>query len=115
MTVQKFPGYRWHPESGDCRIFDKAEDVPEGWLESHPGSLDQAAPAADKAYDALPLSKKEIVAALDEGGVSFKKNAPVAALYALLMENLKKALTEQEIAFPEDADAKALMDLFPKE
>lgn len=112
----RFPGMRWHPVTGEMQIFQVEEDMPEGWLDYHPENPPaRAALAAKEIAVELCMSREAIVAALVEGGVSFKKNASVQKLYDLLMANLKAALTEQGVVFSEDADAKALMDLFPKE
>lgn len=112
-----FPGMRWHPQTGESRVFDKAEDVPEGWINTHPASLPaEAAPAGADETASLNMTRKEIVAALEEGGIQFNPRHGVKALYALLVENLKKALTEMDVPFNADTtDAKELLGLFPTE
>lgn len=107
-TFSAFPGMRWHPETGECKTFATAAEMPEGWLDCHPSSLPEK--PADQA-----MTRKEITAALNDGGISFKPTASTASLYDLLVDSLKTALVTAEIYFDSaSTDARALMGLFPK-
>lgn len=112
------PTFRYGP-NGAAEIFHHSDDVPEGWTDNPADHAEKAEkpPAPPKAADndaALPMTKKQVVEALADGGIEFKPRASHAALYELLVENLRKALTEAEIAFAADADATALLELLPK-
>lgn len=106
-----FPAMKWHPQTGEVKLCHKADDVPEGWIDTHPANL---ANVAQPAPVKLPMKRKDIVAALSEGGITFDVKSPTYDLYALLVENLKAALTEAEIEFAADADANTLLGLLPK-
>lgn len=116
-----FPALRWDPETGEARQFDNEGDVPEGWLSYHPNDEAAAAAAGAKVektevVEVLPLSREEIIAALTAGKISFKKNAKDKTLYELLLTSVKAALTEAKIEHDAaSTDAKALLELFPKE
>lgn len=118
-----FPAMKWHPQTAENRIFHKAEDVPEGWLDTHPKNVTAAEEVEKTAYKpavkapaakSIPMDRKEILAALADGGVTPAKNASNAQLYSQLQDALKLALTEMGKEFPADADAKALLELLPK-
>lgn len=106
-----FPALKWDPETGECREFTKAGDVPAGWLNTHPNNL----PKAEKVEPApLPLSRKEVLKALKDGGIEFAASADHRSLYDLLLQSVKASLTEAGIAFDaESTDAKELLGLFP--
>lgn len=117
-----FPAMKWHPQTGEATVFNKSQDVPDGYLDEHPDNLsgtaraEAVAAAAVKppASDELCLTREEIMAELHESGLSYKKNTPTKALYDMLVEALKEYLAENEVEFPADADAKALLALVPK-
>lgn len=116
-----FPGYRWHPATGEVMLVEKEEDMPEGYLNYHPHPSDGTAltaPAAQPkpAADALPLSREDIVKNLRDGGVEFKGNASTASLYTLLGESLKLALIAADIEHDaSETNAATLLALFPAE
>lgn len=111
-----FPAMKWHPATGEMRVFTKADDVPEGWIDTHPCNI--TADAVGKAPTAptsnLSMKRKQVVRALTDGGIDFAADASHADLYALLVEKLQATLTEAEIAFDPAADAAALLELLPK-
>lgn len=119
-----YPAYKWHPETGEQKLFTKAGDVPQGWLDTHPSNLSEddkarladAAKAPEAQTKAAPLSltRKEVVKALQDGGIQFDPAAKVDVLYAILTEAVKKFLTEAEVEFDPAADTKALLELLPK-
>jgi len=110
--VKRFPGMRWHPETGESQIFQTQEDMPAGWLDYNPTGADGL--EKPKASNPLPMTREEIVAALNQGQITFKKNAGTAALYDQLRDALRKFLTERSITFEQDADGKTLLDLVSK-
>jgi hypothetical protein len=117
-----YPAMKWDPVSGEARTFTKAAEVPEGWLDTHPANVANVAkPAPDnkKVVEAaakaapLPLTRKEMVKALQDGGIAFDPAAKVDVLYAILTEAVKKFLTTAEIEFDPAMDTKALLALVP--
>jgi len=109
---QSYPALKWHPENGECRLFHSEASVPKGWLDQHPRNLkpesvDPAAPAP------LPMTRKEIVDALNNGGISYDPKAKVSVLYDQLTVAVKEALTTADISFDDDADTKELLALLP--
>lgn len=113
----EYPAMKWHPETGEAKVFHKAEDVPDGYLDTHPSNLANVAAANQEASKklnkakTLPLSKDEIIAALVEGGIGYPKQASAKALYDLLTEKVKAALTEAGTSFDPEADTKTLLGL----
>jgi hypothetical protein len=109
---QSYPALKWHPETGDCRLFHSEGQVPKGWLDQHPRNLapeklDPASPAA------LPMTRKEIVEALNSGGISYDPKAKASVLFDQLTVAVKEALTEANISFDDAADTKELLALLP--
>ena len=108
-----FPAYMWSPE-GEKRVFEKAEDVPEGWLDHHPNHFDgRKPPPPAKAAAPTPMTRDEIVAALDAGAIPFSKNAGTKALYDQLAAKVVEALKERGIPFDPKADTRVLLGLLP--
>lgn len=109
------PTMAWHPETGESKIFKHPSEVPEGWLDTHPDNVPKVVkPAAPVADDKLPMTRKEIVAALTDGGLQFDAKAPVKVLYAQLTDAVKSALTDAGVEFDAAADTKALLEKLPK-
>jgi hypothetical protein len=69
-----WPAFRYGP-NGEAQIFQRPEDVPEGWKDS-PGAHFEPPPAVKPA----PMTREEVVAALKARGVEFKRNAPTSVL-----------------------------------
>lgn len=109
----KFPGMRWHPETAVPQVFQKAEEVPEGYLDYHPSSPPEVVKLAVEAA-ALPMTREAIVAELTDGGIPFKAKAKTEVLYAALLDALKAHLVASEIEFPENATGPDLLALVPK-
>lgn len=121
MKHADFPSWRWDPETKEGRVFDRAEDVPEGWLSRHPDhQADDTTTALTKPADPDKLTREEIVKALNDGGIEFKKNMGTAALEKLLRESVGafvigvegSTLSQTEV---DDMSTKALLALLPKE
>lgn len=127
-----YPAMKWHPATAECRTFIAPEDVPEGWLDTHPSNLPKEAPkpeprkpAEQKAPEsrkpveqkapepkaALPMTREEIKAELSAGGIPFAPNAKDETLYAALKKGVQEFLTGAGVAFPADADVPALIAL----
>lgn len=61
MAEPGFPGMRWHPKTGENRIFQNAEDVPEGWLAYHPADSAKSPPPPQPAPEApKPSSRRPV-------------------------------------------------------
>lgn len=111
MKDPKFPGMRWHPETGENRIFNSAAEVPDGWQDRHPADTADAKPAPPPTANPLPMSKAEVKAALTAGGIAFEPRLGHKALYEILVVSLKEHLTAAGIEFPADATAPQLLAL----
>lgn len=117
MAYSKFPGMRWNPDTCENQVFQSAEEVPAGWVDYHPSNPPEAVESVElvKAVpDSLPMSRKEIVKVLNDGGISFDAKAKVPALYDLLVDSLKAHLTEAKIEFPASATGPELLALVPQ-
>lgn len=101
---------------GQSKLCATPDDVPEGW-EDHPYKLEdtQAPKVKTVKLAAAGMTRPEIMAALDAGGVSFQKNSSTAALNALLTENIIAALTADGTEFDPTADIKTLYALLTAE
>lgn len=119
------PTMMWHPETGKPTTFDHPDDVPAGYVDTHPQNLEPAERKAaiaklrvekktKGAPEAKPLTRKELVAALTEGGIEFDGNAETAALDKTLADAIKAHLTEAEVEFEADADTRTLLSMVPK-
>lgn len=115
MKNHEFPAMRWHPITGEMQVFHAAHDVPADWLTYHPASADGQKPAPKVKPNELPMTKEEIVAALESGGIKFKATQGVKALYELLDANLREHLAANKIDIPEGATVPALLSLIPKQ
>lgn len=125
-----YPAMKWHPETAESRVFHKSEDVPEGWLDEHPSNVPKevakptpkvavtAAPKPVKAAEvksaeptSLPMTREEMKAELQAGGIPFAPNAKDQTLYDALKKGVQEFLTGAGVAFPPDADVPALIAL----
>lgn len=104
MKHSKFPGLRWDVE-GNVHHCETEDDVQEGWTDNHPDSAPKAKAAGDS------MTRPEIVAALEQGGITFSKNAPTAALAKQLHTAVFTALEEAAIAYEHDMTTKQLLGL----
>lgn len=119
------PVMKWHPETGKPHTFAHPDDVPAGYVDEHPNNLEPAArkaavaklkaeKKAGRVEQSKPLDRKEVVAALTEGGIQFDGNAETADLDKILADALKEHLTAAEVEFPSDANTRDLLALVPK-
>lgn len=84
--VSPWPAWRYGPGEQSA-VFEKAEDVPEGW-EDAPQKVgaDNSPPPEQKA----PLKRAEIVAALKAREIAFESNEKTKALYDKLIEAIER-------------------------
>ena len=109
----EYPKYFWSP-SGEQMVANSIGDVPAGYTPYSPLDTERAAAATGVKSAAEPMTKKEVVNALKEGGIAHDAAASHSSLYALLLSGVKTALTEANIAFNSDeTDVKKLLGLFP--
>ena len=103
----QYPCYRWDAE-GNAHRCETAADANPAWTDQHPSNC-----SVEKVVEpeVIPMSRVEIVTALNEGGIEFKKNSPTPALYKQLGYEVKAALTEAAIPFDDKADTKTLLGL----
>lgn len=78
MQPQLFPGWRWGKDHPEGAIFERAEDVPAGYVDD-PNSLKK--PKDD--------DRSVILAALKAKGIKYFAGAPTEKLAALLAEHSK--------------------------
>lgn len=105
MSDDKFPAWFYDPETKQGQVFQSADDVPDGWVET----LDDALTKVEKA--APVMARKAVIAELKNGGIEFDAKANTADLYDLLKGKLMEALTAQNIEFDADASAPELLKL----
>jgi len=109
MTKFAGPSYYYGPD-GEAKIFHDSDEVPAGWLDD-PKKHKAKPEVVQKPEDVLGMTKAEIVAALNEGGIAFQKNASAKTLHDLLRASVITALTEAGTEFDPQADTKALYGL----
>lgn len=103
-----YPAMRWHPETGEAITVNSVSEDNETYLSHHPADPDKVA-AVTKADDAMPTERvKEL---LDQGGVSYPKNAKVETLRKTLRGALTAKLEDRGIGF---ATTDTLEDLFAR-
>lgn len=114
--ASQFPAMLWNQKTGESRVFERAEDVPAGYLDHYPTDAEKAEAPEPASPNALPMTREEIIAALKQGGIKFKGNASAAVLYAQLTDAVHFALTEAKVEFnPESPTPDLLKLLAPKE
>lgn len=125
MNTKPAPTMAWHPETGKSKVFNHPDEVPVGYVDTHPNNLEpadrqaaiaklKAEKAAGRVAPAKPLTRKEVVAALTEGGITFDGRADTAALDNVLGDALKAHLAAAEVEYPSDANTRELLALVPK-
>lgn len=106
-----YPARKWDPVTGESQVFTAPEDVPTGWLDTHPNNVKAADKVEAPVSDALPMTRAEIRAELDQAGIPYPKTAKTEMLYVLLGDSLKQHLTKSGIAYEPDASVPALLEL----
>lgn len=119
MTDPNYPAMKWHPETGEAKTFTSADEVPKGWLDTHPNNLpanpDAGSASVPARPDPLPMSRDAIKKALDDAGITYAKSAKDQTLYDLLVSELRAHLTSQGVAWGKGDDATTLIHLLPPE
>lgn len=120
--MHKFPGMRWDAE-GNAHLCRSEADVQPGWTDQHPSNITaEVAPAlppdhpppTPESPDVPEMTRDDIIAALNEGGVLFSVNAPTKALYKKLRAAAWEALNTAGIVCNPEADARTMLELLPK-
>lgn len=121
---KSMPIMKWHPETGKSQIFDHPDDAPAGYVDEHPNNMEPADRKAavaklrnekkTKGEAPKPLTRKEVIASLTDGGIEFDGNAETPALEKTLADALKVHLTEAGVEFEADADTRTLLTMVPK-
>lgn len=70
-----FPGWRLSPDGKEYKLFDRAEDVPEGWLRETPEGFEKRHGQQSITLGARPPERLDNV----EGGVPKKRGRPAKA------------------------------------
>ncbi len=107
-----YPALKWHPDTGESRVFHNEGQVPKGWLNQHPDAikpekLDPATPLP------VPMTRREIMDALHSGEISYDPKAKTSVLFDQLTVAVKQALTAADISFDDATDTKELLALLP--
>lgn len=112
----------WHAETGEPRVFGDDHEVPENYLDYHPA--DKAKAEAPKSDDSIVnkggksdsnkpkdnvLTRAEVAAALEAGGLAYDPRASVVVLTEQLVTSLKDFLGKAGVAFAEDESPRALL------
>jgi len=105
MTHSKFPGLRWDAD-GVAHHCETEDDMQPGWAD-HPAKAQKVAP--DES-----MTRQDIIAALDEGGIVYKKNAPTDALAKQLRVAVLSVLEENDVKYAPNASTKDLLALIPQ-
>lgn len=105
MRSDDFPAWFYNPETREGRIFETADAVPDGWVTGLDGI------EAASGDETKPMTRKELVDALTNGGIAFDKRATVADLDALLREKATEALVKRGLSADElkAEDTRALL------
>lgn len=98
---------RWHPTTGESKVYGDDETPPDGWLDFHPADPAKAPPKPPE----IGMTKAEMTDALKAGGIAAPATATAAELAGLLTTALVNNLTMRKIDFPADATVKELFDL----
>lgn len=113
MTHSKFPGLRWDAE-GNTHHCATEDDVQPGWTDYHPDNAPKATQSEDDPWGKdTSMTRAEIIAALDEGGVAHKKNAPTDALAKQLRAAVLGVLEEGNAEYNPLLSTKNLLALIP--
>lgn len=105
----------WDPRTGESQIFDSPEARDEaGWLDHHPSDEEKGgagAVAQDDVDQDPPLSRNEVIAALNEGKVQFNARATDKQLNSALDRALRKTLSTRNIDYTNKDSTRKLLAL----
>jgi hypothetical protein len=101
----------WNAKTGEAQVFADNDTPPAGFIDHHPADVEKGGkPAKDPASPAeKPLTKAEIVAALEAGGVEFDKGAKADVLGKQLHDALVAALTASNTAMTGEESTRELL------
>lgn len=97
-----WPSWFYPPETDPAdpgahgRVFQRAEDVPEGWLvhwELHGVNLQREPPAATE----IPMTRREMQAALTKRDIAFTPTMARAELWRLLQEAVEAERLDESV------------------
>lgn len=108
----EFPALYWKAD-GTSYTAKSADDVVAGSTPYHPSNAPKEEVKAPGAND-LPLTKDEVLAHLQEGGIAHNPNKSHGKLYDLLLAAVKAALDEAKVPYAADeTNVKVLLALLP--
>lgn len=107
MKATDFPCYLWHPISGAAILCKGPEDVREEYLDHHPSDLAKGG----TAVPTTGLTRDQVIAALNAGGIAFDLNASAAELRAALQGALVNELQARKVPVPPNATVEELYKL----
>lgn len=113
------PRILWHFKTGDSIVVGDGEADPDDYLDFHPADEVKAraaaalnpVPAPPTKDPNAPLTRKEVIAFLNEGGIAFDKENKVEDLTKLLIDAARSALSGAGRPAPDDASPRAVMAL----
>lgn len=76
----EWPAWRFSPDGDDSQMFEKAEDVPEGWLSSPPTTIYEA------VKQTPVICKETTIKKLEDYGVTIDPTWGAAKLQEVLKE-----------------------------
>lgn len=86
---RSFPGYRWDAEGKPHRC-ETAADVDPAWTDYHPASLAENKPLPPPVVSAIPLTRVQVIAALQDRGIAFQRNGSTQSLYDKLVSAVER-------------------------
>lgn len=114
------PRMRWHPETGENKVFGDDEQHPPEWLDHHPEDPAYAPAAIAEKQEAEGLkgppkedlmTKAEVIEALTAGGLEVDGTKGVAALREQLTQALRDNLNSRSISFTLEDGPRRLLAL----
>ncbi len=91
---------KWHPKTGEHKVFEDDELAPPDWLPYHPDDTDKGGEGVEVVAP-KPYTVKEVQELLTEGGVQFDSKMKLADLTTLLDQSVKAALIARGVHFDE--------------
>lgn len=100
---------RWHPQTGEHKVFGNNEQAPPDWLPYHPDDTAKAGEPEPELVLVKPFTVKEVQELLTSGGVQFDPKAKLADLTELLDKTVKSALIAHGIHHDEAEPTRVLV------
>lgn len=114
---QKYPAYKWHPDGGDAILVNDASEDDPVYLDRHPSQYPEGLPThPDKVLDidddsTEAMSRDDVLAALERGGIEYAKNYGNKRLRKLLRKTLLGVLEGSEKDFKGDTPLCELLNM----